>query len=521
MARARAGRSLPTFVTRVDADGLSLWSVRDRVLDVMFDDRRVWSFWTLRDTKPGGRGGRRRITWPQVLREFMDGRTRITVRDHVSGRELFDEERAFGDSPDRIAVVNRSSGAPMGLDKSGRMSATFDTRSDSDVVSLLTAIESVLEVVRAARIDAFLAYGTLLGAVREGGFLGHDSDADLAYVSRHSHPVDVVRESFRLQRLVNQHGFATYRYSGAAFRVDVEEADGMVRGLDVFAGFIDAGRLYLMGEIGADFRMEWIYPLGTAQLEGRMFAVPAEPERLLEAAYGPAWRVPDPAFKFETSPRTQRQLDGWFRGTASYRPVWERRFSTLRNTMPRQGPSRLARRVRADLPEGARVIEVGAGRGGDSLWLARRGFDVVAYDYVPDASRAVQRVAARKGLPLEVRNLNLLEWRSVFAEGARQAHGPKANAVFARHVLDATPRFGRESLVRFAAMTLHDGGTLYVDVWTGAGHTSPRLRAVGLDDVARLVTQQGGTVTWSEELPYRSSGNSKGYSIGRLAAQWG
>ena len=37
-----------------------------------------------------------------------------------------------------------------------------------------------------AGVEAFLAYGTLLGAVREGRLLGHDSDADLGYVSRHT-----------------------------------------------------------------------------------------------------------------------------------------------------------------------------------------------------------------------------------------------------------------------------------------------------------------------------------------------
>ncbi len=49
----------------------------------------------------------------------------------------------------------------------------------------------------------------------------------------------MVRESFRLQRAVQERGFHTYRYSGAAFRIDVKEGDGVVRGLDVFAGFID------------------------------------------------------------------------------------------------------------------------------------------------------------------------------------------------------------------------------------------------------------------------------------------
>lgn len=503
-------------VSTVDLDGIALWGFGDRVLDVLLDGRRVWSFWLVRDTSDL-RAGRRHVEWPPVLRRFLDGHTRLTIRDHVSGAVLHDQEHAFGTAPGRIAIVGRT-GAPMGLDKSGRMSATFDVRSEAEVEPLLEAIDTVLGVISNAGVDAFLAYGTLLGAVREQKFLGHDSDADLAYVSTAERPVDVVRESFRLQRSIAEQGLPTRRYSGAAFRIDVVEADGVRRGLDVFAGFLDEGRLYLMGEVGAEFDRSWIYPLTDCVLEGRTFPAPAVPERLLEAMYGPSWAVPDPAFKFTTDERTVQQLSGWFRGSASHRQEWQRPYSGTPRLRGDQSGSALARRLWRDLGStNPHVLDVGAGRGGDAVWLARQGAQVTAYDFVPQALVAAKAAAEQEGLALDVRTVNLTELRSVFGEGARAARGDRPRAMLARHLADATGAFGRTNLARFASMALRGGGRLYAEVWTGEGDPPDRLRPVALEDLVRQIEGQGGIIVRTQEFDV---GERRRRSIGRLVAQW-
>ncbi len=118
-----------------------------------------------------------------------------------------------------------------------------------------------------------------------------------------------------IQRRLTRLGFEISRYSGLAFKVIVRESDGSPRGLDVFGGFVREGTLYLMGEVGHPFRREWLEPRSEVTLAGRAFPAPHEPERLLEAMYGPGWRVPDPAYKFQTPRTAQRRLSGWFRGT--------------------------------------------------------------------------------------------------------------------------------------------------------------------------------------------------------------
>ncbi len=451
----------------VDAHGVDLAALADRPVDVCIDGRRIWTFWTLRDTDSAStRLGRawplRHVDWPQPLRRHLTGRGRITVLDSATGAQYFDEELRFGDRDSPILVQNRR-GVDLGIDKSGRLVPTFAGRSDGDIDALLDATEAVIAALRTTGAEPFLAYGTLLGAIREGQVLGHDSDADLGYVSQHSDPVDVARESFAMQRELARDGWRIQRYSGASFKILVTEAD-VTRGLDVFGGFLDGGRLHLMGEIGTEFERDWIYPLGSAELAGRMMPVPARPERLLEAMYGPGWRTPDPAFKFTTPDRTIRAFDAWFRGTQTGVRYWYRQANGDARKPLRDTPTALARMARRHARAlGAEVLDIGAGRGSDSVWLARQGLAVTAYDYVPRALATASEEAEAASLDLDVRFLNLTDWRSVFSEGARLAQRPRPRVILARHLVDATSAAGRESLARLCSMSLREGGRLLAE----------------------------------------------------------
>ncbi len=515
---ARATQLLPSHVTvaRVDEDGIEL-VVRgaDRVVDVLFDGRRIWSFWVSRDTT-GTRGLRRTVAWPDNMRSYLQGRSLITVRDHVAEESLFSAEVGFGAGTGPIEFVNRQ-GLEISLDKSGRFSPTFSVRSEEHLAPLLDAVESVTAALADVDVVAFPAWGTLLGAVREQNLLGHDSDADLGYISRASAPVDVIRESFELQRLLNARGFHTYRYSGAAIRIQVLEADGAKRGLDLFAAFYDSGRLYFMGEVGTDFREEWLFPFTTCRIADRELKAPARPDKLLEAMYGPSWEVPDPAFKFSTPDDVKARLNDWFRGTSPFRGDWERVLG--RRAVVKGAQSDLARLVHAQAPPGATVLDVGTGFGADALWLAGQGRSVIAYDFVERAARAAKRIAARRDLDLTVRPLNLTEMRSVWGEGAWVSRQPGSRVILARHLLDATTWQGRQNFGRFASMALRGGGRLYADVSTRAGDGDVGVRPVGLDAVVGLVEKFGGTIVSTEEVS-AAAGESPSGRVDRVIAEW-
>ena len=507
---------------RVDDEGVRARTDAEVVLDVLFDGRRIWSFHVLRDGEPVGGG--HLVTWPSALRRFLNGTTRLSVVEHVSGKVLYDEDVRLGDGRDeRIAVVN-DRGLPLGIDKSLRLAQTFDTRSAEHVAPLLDSIEEVLGALKKAGIDAFPAYGTLLGAVRGGKLIGHDSDADLGYVSEHTHPADVVLESFRLQRALADMGYQISRYSGAAFKVDVEEADGSIRGLDVFGGFLWNGYLHLMGEIRTPFRREWIFPLGTTVLEGRELPAPANTDEFLTATYGPHWRVPDPAYKFETPDSTHRRLNGWFRGTRVKREVWDRTYS--RRAALDVTPTPFAEWVVAQegrVPE--RVVDIGCGRAYDDVWLARQGASVIAFDYALKGAAQAVDLAAAEELDLELRHLNLCELRSVLTEGARVAHSAGPRTVTVRNVAEATDGHSRRRLWQACEMMLRGGGRLYLEVMVSRGDGDPfahdqHLRALPLRVAANELRARGATIVSRETQTTVSPDATVGHGIGRLVAQW-
>jgi SAM-dependent methyltransferase len=513
-------------VERVDDDGVTLSArgrtgAEDVVVDVCFDGRRVWSFWVLRDTVAASRGGDRFVEWPKRLRRFLDGHARVELRAHVDDTVLYDEERAFGTADTRISIVD-AEGRPVGIDNDGRLQRTFETRSEAQTAPLLDSVERILEALHEIGIAAFPAYGTLLGAVREGRLLGHDSDADLAYVSRRTAPVDVIRESYEIERRLTDMGYRTERYSGAGIKVFVTESDGSVRGLDVFGGFYGHGHLMVMGEVRVPLPESAVFPLGTTTLEGRALPAPADTDAFLTATYGPHWRTPDPAFVYETPRTTYLRFNDWFRGTRVNRKEWDRRYLGQRRRNPRRKAPELARWVLEREAADVKVVDVGCGRGGAARWLARRGLDVLGLDYAPTAYEFVSSWAEqRPALRLRFAMLNLLELRHVLGWGARLAHQTGTPVLIARHVADAVPPAGRRNLWRLAQMACRPDGRLYLEFLSGAERGDrwvhrQLLHPLDPELVVQELGERGGTVVERKD----SGPDAEGRTTCRMVVAW-
>ena len=512
--RTGANSATPAVLdVRVDDTGITARSAREVVLDVLVDERRVFSFWLHRDAEERGR--EHHLGWPRQLQDFLDGTARFTIVVHESGERVFDQQVRLGSGEGAIEVVHPRTGQPLSLDKSWRR--VVDFASADDVAPLMDAIQIVLDALREAGIEAFLAYGTLLGAVREGKLLGHDSDADLGYVSRLGHPVDVIRESFRVQRALVGLGYRITRYSALAFKVDVEEGDGVVRGLDVFGGFLMDGQLHLMGEVRTPADESAIFPLGTTTLEGRTFPAPADPDRMLVAMYGEHWRTPDPAFKFETPPTTYRRLNGWFRGLRVGRARWDRIYSRVLKGVPE--PSPFVEWIAHREEHVATYVDIGCGRGADVLAMAERGVPAVGLDFQPRSYAGAQ---ARAVPGAEFWAMNLLEVRQLLVVGALLARRPGPRVVAARHLVDALKAPARARLWRLARMATGPEGRCYVEFLSRAGEDrypgQHRVRRRRPAMIIREIEAAGGTVVHREDLMVSDAEDAS--KLCRLVVEW-
>ncbi len=445
--------------THVTPQGLSLPADAIGVLDVQFDGRRIWSIDT--EDFDAGPDGRRFVEWPAPLLPYLDGMARVVVVDHASDDVKIDVEASFGTSTDRIAVVDER-GREVALTKWGRFNRPFDTLDPAVREQYMDQVEEVLAVLRdECGLDAFVAWGSLLGAIRTGRLIGHDVDADLAYASRHESPADVALESFRIEAALRRHGWRVRRENFGFLAVFFQQADGSIRNLDVFTAWLTDGWLYVMHAIRAKLPRSVLVPLGEIELEGRMLPAPADPAALMAAAYGPDWRTPDPSFSFNIPRSTARRINGWLGGIRVERDYWEGFYGGPKPPLSLE-PSRFAAWVAERDDSGLPLVDVGHGNGRDAVWFASAGRDVVGVDFSRGALRRTQKHASGKGVSLQQWLYNLNELRHAMVVGARLAQaGPYV--VYARMFVDAVRPLVRDHLWRIASMATRGGGRLYLE----------------------------------------------------------
>lgn len=508
---------------RVDRRGVAVDPELSASLDVLFDGRRVCSLAPERGAPTSD--GLTLMRWPRSLRFYLHGSSDLTIREHVSRTVVFAGTVAFDDDPSRISILD-DDGHPLTVDKWGKLGRAFESAQEQDATGLARTVRRLLKDLNEyAGVPAFAAYGTLLGAVRAGRVIGHDFDADVAYFSRHSHPADIARESFFVQRALHERGWRITRNRQDMIQAWTTDDDGAVRNLDVFVSYVHRGIFTLERWVHGSLSIDEILPLGQVTLEGVALSAPARPEALLALTYGASWTVPDPAFRFEDHPVEGRRGIGWM---PNDRKGWLKSARWYRENREHLSdePSAFATWTCAQLDPGTLVLDLGCGRGADTVLFAREHGRAVGVDFVEQALEDATALAREHDVPATFRQTYLRDLRRAVGLAALVATEPGPRALYGRLLLDCLDAAARDNVWSMARTLLRGGGRAYLEFQAGRGNiyegasAVPWFEVIDPDLLSAEVAARGGTVEDEHAVPAPPGSLASVPSTRRMVVRW-
>jgi hypothetical protein len=184
-----------------------------------------------------------------------------------------------------------------------QLSMKLDVNRQKQMLDLYNEVSSILK--KKCDITPFLMYGSLLGQVREGGFIGHDDDFDIAYVSKHRKGADAAKELVKVAKTLQSGGMVVELRATA---VHVHNKDNPKLRIDLFHLYFneDDELSFAFGVAGTKHFMKSDWgDLVKADFAGHPVMIPNNAEKLVECMYGESWRTPIAGFNWNHA-RTRR-----------------------------------------------------------------------------------------------------------------------------------------------------------------------------------------------------------------------
>jgi SAM-dependent methyltransferase len=377
-----------------------------------------------------------------------------------------------------------------------------DTAWQGAVMSLYQRVRAGVQ--QAAGYDVFLIYGSLLGAVREHGFIGHDFDLDAAFVSAERDPAAVGLEMSRIARALIDQGLDVETRVTA---LHVHEPGSKTR-IDLFHLFFDASGVlqFPFGAAGAKpFTVDQWRGVQEIALGGSTALIPHNAEALVETLYGGAWRTPNSGFSWERE-RRQRTLEGRIPVKPAAEVNWENFYTYHRFDQP----SPFFEAVIKDESLPRAVVDLGCGDGRDTVAFAAAGRPALGVDVSEVGLRRAAERAAR--LPAEVPQPgfercdfdDVDRLRSVLAAAAGERAGAPV-LYYGRFLLHALFDDTKQALLGVLDELARPGDWLAVEFRTPADQQLPKRfsyrhrRYIDPADLVGLLTDRlGFEVAWQD-----------------------
>ncbi|WP_435770410.1 methyltransferase domain-containing protein [Nocardioides sp. SYSU DS0651] len=272
-----------------------------------------------------------------------------------------------------------------------QLSKRLDRQWQADVLDLYARVRALL----ADRFgyDLFVVYGTLLGAIRDGGFIGHDVDFDASYISRETTGAAAAAELVEIGVALIEAGYEVECMVACLHIADRGNPDNRI---DIFHTFHDEnGRWRFPFGIAGTTTLTAADWRGTEEIDfaGGRVLVPVTAEETVRHLYGDDWRLPKPGFNWALD-RTDAATDGAFTPEHRTKVYWANFYARTEYT---QGSTffEFVQRY-PGLPD--TVIDIGCGDGRDACAFGSAGRRVLGLDQSPVGIEHATKKAAALGL---------------------------------------------------------------------------------------------------------------------------
>ena len=139
-------------------------------------------------------------------------------------------------------------------------------------------------------IDIYPVYGTLLGMIRDNDFILHDTDIDMAYLSKCKTNKAVLNEFNMICKFLEEKQLLFYRIKTAS-HIHMCSPNKHLR-IDLWISWIDENDKYhLVWTVGGDIEASMILPFKTINFKNQTLNQMNNPEQFLNTHYG-NWGTP-------------------------------------------------------------------------------------------------------------------------------------------------------------------------------------------------------------------------------------